>query len=344
MVHGDNIIYVRIDWENYPSDKTPVNERNLNKMDLALRLLDDRVVWLNENKFDKTESFKLVKDISLNEENGVFTITFYDDSKKQIDTILEKIAVNFDFDEERQQLIITLDDGTEKRVDLSALITQYEFLTSETISPEVENGKVKFEVREGSIQEKHLRPDYLADIRVEQGKAQLSAGKSEEFAKLSESYAHGGTGVREGEDADNAMEYARQAKESADRASDIISSNIFPVTNILKNLTLTKEWKDTGIEGDDLESGVYIVCVKPAITGTFERYDEMFSGVMCWFSGQTTGNEVREILLHASGKKIAREIFLSTKFNVYGKLALQIAQDMDSSFAIPVEFWFRKLI
>ncbi len=31
MVHGDNIIYVRIDWENHPSDKTPVNERNLNK-------------------------------------------------------------------------------------------------------------------------------------------------------------------------------------------------------------------------------------------------------------------------------------------------------------------------
>ena len=98
------------------------------------------MVWLNENKFDKTESFKLVKDISLNEENGVFTITFYDNTKKQIDTILEKIAVNFDFDEERQQLIITLDDGTEKRVDLSALITQYEFLTSETISPEVESG------------------------------------------------------------------------------------------------------------------------------------------------------------------------------------------------------------
>lgn len=213
MIHGENIIYVRIDWENYPSDKTPVNERNLNKMDLALHLLDERVVWLNENKFDKTESFKLVKDISLNEEDGVFTITFYDNTKKQFDTILEKIAVNFDFDEERQQLIITLDDGTEKRVDLSALITQYEFLTSETISPEVESGKVKFEVKEGSIQEKHLRPDYLADIRLEQGKAQQSAEEAEGYAKLSESYAHGGTGVREGEDADNAMEYANKAKE-----------------------------------------------------------------------------------------------------------------------------------
>lgn len=214
MIHGENIIYLRIDWENYPSDKTPVNERNLNKMDLAIHLLDERVVWLNENKFDKSESFKLVKNIDLDESTGIFTITYYDNTTKKIDTILEKIATNWDYDEVSQQLIITLDDGTVKRVDLSALITQYEFMTSDTISVEVQSdGKVKFMVREGSIQEKHLRPDYLAEIKIEQGKAQSSAEKSEEFAKLSESYAHGGTGTRPDEDADNAMAYAEKAKE-----------------------------------------------------------------------------------------------------------------------------------
>ncbi len=335
MVHGDNIIYVRIDWENYPSDKTPVNERNLNKMDLALRLLDDRVVWLNENKFDKTESFKLVKDISLNEENGVFTITFYDDSKKQIDTILEKIAVNFDFDEERQQLIITLDDGTEKRVDLSALITQYEFLTSETISPEVENGKVKFEVREGSIQEKHLRPDYLADIRVEQGKAQLSAGKSEEFAKLSESYAHGGTGVREGEDADNSMEYARQAKESADRAGEIVSGGLvtgvkgeneinYRTGNISIGLldlcwnysvgfggTISGEWKDTDIYGETLRNGIYIVQAIVGIYDGLADYTGRYAGIINWDNAIYGFSE--EILLNFSGRtKDKLRFFLRT--------------------------------
>lgn len=214
MIHGENIIYIRIDWENYPSERTPVNERNLNKMDLALHLLDERVVWLNENKFDKTESFKLVKNIDLDEESGIFTVTYYDNSTKTIDTILEKIATNWDYDEISQQLIITLDDGTVKRVDLSALITQYEFMTSDTISLEVQpDGKVKAIVREGSIQEKHLRPDYLADIRLEQGKAQQSAEEAEGYAKLSESYTHGGTGIRENEESDNAMEYANKAKE-----------------------------------------------------------------------------------------------------------------------------------
>ena len=327
MVHGDNIIYVRIDWENHPSDKTPVNERNLNKMDLALHLLDERVVWLNENKFDKTESFKLVKDISLNEENGVFTITFYDNTKKQIDTILEKIAVNFDFDEERQQLIITLDDGTEKRVDLSALITQYEFLTSETISPEVESGKVKFEVREGSIQEKHLRPDYLADIRVEQGKGQLSAAKSEEFAKLSESYAHGGTGVREGEETDNAMEYARQAKESADRAEDIISQgDTSEIVTIEKSLSPGVDWISTGIQKEDLKTGSYVVTLY-VNESEYGIVNETYVGIMHWYPHASYGKESNEILLHSSGSHSVpeRRLFLRTRAASNYGLILEIA-------------------
>ncbi len=349
MVHGGNIIYVRIDWENYPSDKTPVNERNLNKMDLALHLLDERVVWLNENKFDKTESFKLVKDISLNEENGVFTITFYDNTKKQIDTILEKIAVNFDFDEERQQLIITLDDGTEKRVDLSALITQYEFLTSETISPEVESGKVKFEVREGSIQEKHLRPDYLADIRVEQGKAQLSAAKSEEFAKLSESYTHGGTGVREGEDADNAMEYARQAKESADRAEDIISQgDTAEIVTIEKSLSPGADWIDTGIHKEDLKDGSYLVTLY-VVSTEYGAMRETYVGIMHWYSGVTyTGNESNEILLHSSGYRTIpeRRFFLRTRMASNYGLKLEIASLENPSLekVLNLVFKFKKLL
>ena len=229
LVHGENIIYARIDWEDYPSDKTPVNERNLNKMDLALHLLDERVIWLNENKFDKIESFKLIKDIDLDEESGIFTITYYDNSTKTIDTILEKIATNWDFDEISQQLIITLDDGTVKRVDLSALITQYEFMTSETISVEKQSdGKVKFMVREGSIQEKHLRPDYLADIRAESAKAQSSVVAASEKAEeasanalLAKSYSDGDTGIREGESTDNSKYYSEQAKKYFDSLSQV---------------------------------------------------------------------------------------------------------------------------
>ncbi len=36
--------YSRIDWDNYPSEKTPLNESNLNKMDAAIDELDNRII------------------------------------------------------------------------------------------------------------------------------------------------------------------------------------------------------------------------------------------------------------------------------------------------------------
>lgn len=215
-----NKTYDRINWENYPSDATPLNEQNLNKMDSSVDELDNRVISLDTTKFDKTEAQGLFKDVSLDRKTGIITFTLYSGATKTIDTLLEKIAVNFDYDYLTQMLIITLDDGEVKYIDLSSLITQYEFLDSETIAFSLDSsGKVLAIVKEGSIEEKHLQPNYLADIKVESAKAQASAtaaAKNEtnaaNSATESESYAHGGTGTREGEDTDNSMYYYQQSK------------------------------------------------------------------------------------------------------------------------------------
>lgn len=225
-----NKAYSRINngkgWENFPSDKTAVDEINLNHMEIGIDEIDNRVVILDETKATKLEVSELFRDVSLDLQSGIITFTRKNGATVVIDTPMEKIQTGIYYDPVTEMLTLPLIDGTTMGVDLSRLITEYEFLESDTIAFSVNvDGKVTAIIKEGSIQEKHLRPDYLADIRVEQGKAQLSAEKSEEFAKLSESYTHGGTGIREGEDTDNAMEYARQAKESADRASEVVSGN-----------------------------------------------------------------------------------------------------------------------
>lgn len=208
-------IYSRINWKNFPSEKTAVNESNLNKMDLAIDNLDDRVVAMDAAKVDLTKANELVKEILWNEPMGVLTVVKMNGSKAVIDTKLEKLAVNFKYDPESQQLVITLDDGTAQNVDLSALITQYEFLDSDTIAFAIgSDGKVSAIVKEGSIQEKHLRPDYLADIKVESAKAVNSATN----AKASET---------------NAAKSATDAKDSADRAQGIEDE-------INKKLTMTE--------------------------------------------------------------------------------------------------------
>lgn len=208
-------IYSRINWENLPSEKTAVNESNLNKMDLAMDNLDDRVVAMDASKVDLAKANELVKEILWDESKGTITVVKMNGSKAVIDTKLEKLAVNFTYNPQAQQLIITLDDGTVQNVDLSALITEYEFTDSDTIAFAIgSDGKVSAIVKEGSIGEKHLRPDYLADIKVESAKAVNSATN----AKTSET---------------NAAKSAADAKGSADRVQGIEDE-------INKKLTITE--------------------------------------------------------------------------------------------------------
>ena len=198
-------IYSRINWENFPSEKTAVNESNLNKMDLAIDNLDDRVVAMDASKVDLTKANELVKEILWDESNGRLTVVKMNGSRAVIDTKLEKLAVNFTYNPQTQQLVITLDDGTVQNVDLSALITEYEFLDSDTIAFEIVGGKVKAIVKNGSITEDKLQPNFLADVKVESAKAVASAKSA-------------------GESETNAAKSATDAKDSADRAQGIESA------------------------------------------------------------------------------------------------------------------------
>lgn len=208
-------IYSRTYWENLPSENTAIDAMRLNNMEAGVDNLDDRVVAMDAAKVDLTKANELVKEILWDEPKGTITVVKMNGSKAVIDTKLEKLAVNFTYDPQSQQLIITLDDGTTQNVDLSALITQYEFIDSNTIAFEISSdGKVSAIVKEGSIQEKHLRPDYLADIKVESAKAVASA----KSAGVSET---------------NAAKYATDAKDSADRVQGIEDE-------INKKLTMTE--------------------------------------------------------------------------------------------------------
>lgn len=208
-------IYSRTYWENFPSENTAIDAMRLNNMEAGIDNLDDRVVAMDAAKVDLVKANELVEEILWDESKGTITVVKMNGSKAVIDTKLEKLAVNFTYDPQSQQLIITLDDGTTQNVDLSALITQYEFIDSNTIAFEISSdGKVSAIVKEGSIQEKHLRPDYLADIKVESAKAVASA----KSAGVSET---------------NAAKSATDAKDSADRAQGIESE-------INKKLTMSE--------------------------------------------------------------------------------------------------------
>ncbi|MCI8514108.1 MAG: hypothetical protein HFI93_05700 [Lachnospiraceae bacterium] len=248
-----NKAYNRIEWENYPSDKTPLNEQNLNRVDLAVDEIDNRVLVLDTTKATKEEVAPLIKEIRFEEKTGIFTITRKNGAAFTIDTKLEKIAVNFTYDPVAQQIILTLIDGTKQYIDLSALITEYEFLDTDTVSFFIEeDGKVSAIVKEGSIEEKHLRPDYLAEIKLEAAKAQASqqaADASAKAAKKSEINA------KASEDAAKVSEINAKASETNALNSKTAAVNSAAAAKISETNAKTSETNAKASEISASESG-----------------------------------------------------------------------------------------
>ena len=219
MSQGWSKIFNRINWLNRPSTNTPLNATNLNAGDSAIDKLDDRIITLDTVKADIQVVNGMVADISVNESNGVITVTYKNGSTNTYDTNLEKIATNFTYDYSTQRLVLTLSDGSKQYVDMSALITQYEFKDSTTIALSIDStGKISASVKNGSITDAMLETGYLANITAQATKAEsmansatTSSNSAYDNAKLSQSYAIGGSGVRDGEDIDNAKYYCEHA-------------------------------------------------------------------------------------------------------------------------------------
>lgn len=237
-------VYSRINWLNKSESlTTPLGKTNLNKMDKAINLIDDEVVSMSA-KIDEIDTTKvsadqlnnMVTDVSFNDKNGVISITKHNGTVLNIDTAMEKIAVNFEYNAQTQQLILTLENGEKQYIDMSALITQYEFKGTDTIAFSIDSsGKVSASIKNGSITKAMLSSEVMASITLSENNAAASAKAAAQSAtnadmdaKLSQSYSVGKSGIRDGEDTDNSKYYSEQAKKYADEAQQIAGGNFIP--------------------------------------------------------------------------------------------------------------------
>lgn len=234
-------VYNRINWLNKSESlTTPLGKTNLNKMDKAIDTIDNEVVSisataesLDTTKADKDQLNNMITDIAINDKNGVISITKYNGTVLNIDTAMEKIAVNFEYNAQTQQLILTLENGEKQYIDMSALITQYEFKGTDTIAFSIDSdGKVNASIKRGSITKAMLSSEVMSAITLSESNAVASAQAAAQSAtnadmdaKLSQSYSVGKSGIRDGEDTDNAKYYSEQAEKFANEAKDIVGSN-----------------------------------------------------------------------------------------------------------------------
>lgn len=228
-------VYSRINWLNKSESlTTPLGKTNLNKMDKAINLIDDEVVSMSA-KIDEIDTTKvsadqlnnMVTDVSFNDKNGVISITKHNGTVLNFDTAMEKIAANFEYNAQTQQLILTLENGEKQYIDMSALITQYEFKDTDTIAFSVDSdGKVSASIKSGSITKAMLSSEVMSAITLSENNAAASAQaaaqsatNSELDSKMSQSYAVGKSGIRDGEDTDNAKYYCDLAEKHKDSAA-----------------------------------------------------------------------------------------------------------------------------
>lgn len=114
---------------------------------------------------------------------------------------------------------------------------------------------------------------------------------------------------------------------------------------IEKNLTITQKWMDTGIQGNSLQDGTYIVQV--TINSSDNGMWNIFSsGVMSWYSRNTNDTEEDEIILHRVGHAYGSVIYLRTIQLSGGTsgMKLQISSSKDFTKEAKVTFKFKKII
>ena len=139
-------------------------------------------------KSDKAATDLHFKSVSLNAQTGVFTFTREDGSYVSVDTVLEKVATNWQYDAATQSLVLTLADGTTQRVPLSAFITETEFRDSAQLAFSVSDHQVTATVKAGSITETMLSSALVSQLQGYVGAAGASATDAAQSAAAAEGY------------------------------------------------------------------------------------------------------------------------------------------------------------
>ncbi len=118
------------------------------------------------------------------------------------------------------------------------------------------------------------------------------------------------------------------------------------ITTITKSLKVTSDWMDTGIRGNNLSTGTYVVQLFVDGAGQGGQWTEYYSGIMSWFNGGTNSGDADEIFLHKAGHATnGKSMYLRTiRESNGGYVRLQIATDSAFTAAVNLQFKFKKLI
>ncbi len=211
-------------------------------------LIDDRytkstVDNLLDGKASTTTVSGMIASVDFDTQTGVFTFTEQGGTVHTFDTALEQVVTNWDYDEQTQKLVLTLESGETKNIDLSAFVTINEFLNSDTIDFSVNGAKVTANIKQGSITDSMFESSLLAAIQAYAQSCQSNAQTASAAASNAGSYsdAAGTAATAAGNSERSAAGFASSAATDARNAnSSAITAQSYAVGG-----TGTRQGEDT---------------------------------------------------------------------------------------------------
>lgn len=175
--------YTPLNWHNLPTQDTALEADNLNHIEQGIKTNDERVTEIGNNAMYAPDVAScLFGQPTIDQATGILTFPKKGGGSYTLDTLLEKVVTNFDYDADTGELVLYFPDGTEKRVSLSAFITENEFVDSSTIDFTVTGHNVTAVVKAHSIGENELEVNYKTACENAANSAEADALKSEGFA------------------------------------------------------------------------------------------------------------------------------------------------------------------
>lgn len=203
--------YYITDWENEPSQKTPMNRTNLLKIENGIKEADNRIVQIDANKADKSTINTLVKDVTVDTDTGILSVTLQNGTVKTYDLDIEKVVTNFDINDDNE-LVLTLADGTQKIIDLARFV--YSVDSTATIAMQIQDRTITAKIVDGSVTMAKLDAAIQTEFRQYMLDAQSARDAALQYQKFAKRYTLGDQEFP-GSETDNAKYYYGQVKEEA---------------------------------------------------------------------------------------------------------------------------------
>lgn len=227
-------------------------------------------------KSDTSVTDAHIKSVAFDAGTGVFTFTKENGTTVTVDTALEKVAVNFAYDEDTQSLVLTLADGSTQHVSLAAFLTTTEFEDSNTIEWSVSGNMVRATIKSGSITDamlsstlKTMLQGYVSAAANSATNAEASATNAATSATNAANNAARSLGYQNAARAaaKEAEASQQEAKADADRAASasahqprISSDGYWELWDLTQGVYVKTTYKANGADGDP---GIVISATQP---------------------------------------------------------------------------------